>query len=76
MNENELKSKLENIKQQLENESDIDSIMRMEKKLVANSFYPVVINDIFYFNSHELADKITKKSKKQIKFLIDIMFEL
>lgn len=73
MQENELKSKLENIKQQVENESDKDSIMRMEKKLVANSFYPVVINDVFYFHSKELADKITKDGKKQIKVLIDII---
>ena len=73
MQENELKSKLENIKQQVENESDKDSIMRMEKKLVANSFYPVVINDVFYFHSKELADKIMKDGKKQIKVLIDII---
>ena len=74
MQENELKSKLEKIKQQIENESDKDSIMRMEKKLVANSFYPVVINDVFYFNSQELADKIAEQSKKEIKVLINIMF--
>ena len=76
MQENKLKSKLENIKQQVENESDKDSIMRMEKKLVANSFYPVVINDIFYFNSRELADKIAEQSKKEIKVLINIISEL
>ena len=76
MQENELKSKLENIRQQLKNESDIDSIMRMEKKRIANSFYPVVINDVFYFHSKELADKITKEGKKQIKVLIDIISEL
>jgi DNA polymerase elongation subunit (family B) len=73
MQENELKTKLENIKQQVKNESDKDSIMRIEKKLVANSFYPVVINDVFYFNSKELADKVAKEGKKQIKILIDIM---
>lgn len=76
MQESKLKSKLENIRQQVENESDKDSIMRMEKKLVANSFYPVVINDIFYFNSQELADKIAEQSKKEIKVLIDIISEL
>jgi len=69
MQENELKSKLEN-------ESDIDSNMRLLKKIVANSFYPVAINDAFYYYSKELADKITKEGKKQIRILIDIMSEI
>ena len=69
MQENKLKSKLEN-------ESAIYSNMQLLKKIVANSFYPVAINDAFYVYSKELADKITKEGKKQIRFLIDIMSEL
>ncbi len=69
MQENELKSKLEN-------ESDIDSIMRLAKKIVANSFYPVAINDAFYCYSKELADQITKEGKKQLRILINIMPEI
>jgi DNA polymerase elongation subunit (family B) len=76
MQESELKSKLENIKQSVENESDTDSIMRLAKKIVANSFYPVAINDAFYCYPKELADKITKEGKKQIRILIDIMSEI
>jgi len=76
MQENKLKSKIENIKQSVENESDTNSIMRLAEKIVANSFYPVAINDAFYCYSKELADKITEEGKKQIRFLIDIMSEL
>lgn len=73
MQEIDFKSELEAMRNRLENESNEDAIMRLNRKIVANSFYPVYIPNIFYWNNIADAEKFTEEGRKALKEIMDII---
>lgn len=41
--------------------------LTLAKKIVANCYWPVYAPNCFFFNSPEMAEKITKEAKKQTR---------
>ena len=70
MQEVDLKSEVDAMKNRLENESDEDAIMRLSRKIVANSFYPVYIPNIFYWNNMDDAMRVTEIGCKVMREMI------
>ena len=70
MQEVDLKSEVDAMKNRLENESDEEAIMRLNRKIVANSFYPVHIPNIFYWNNMADAMRVTEIGCKVMREMI------
>jgi len=71
MQEVDFKLELEALKNRLENESNEDAIMRLNRKIVANSFYPVYIPNIFYWNNMDDAMIVTEIGCKKMRELLE-----
>lgn len=71
MQEIDFKAELEAMRNRLENESNEDAIMRLNRKIVANSFYPVYIPNIFYWNNMADAMKVTEIGCKKMRELLE-----
>lgn len=71
MQEIDFKAELEAMKNRLENESNEDAIMRLNRKIVANSFYPVYIPNIFYWNNMDDAMRVTEIGCKKMRELLE-----
>ncbi len=71
MQEVDFKLELEALKNRLENESNEDAIMRLNRKIVANSFYPVYFPNIFYWNNMDDAMIVTEIGCKKMRELLE-----
>ena len=71
MQEVDLKSEVEALKDRLENESNKDAILRLNRKMVANSFYPVYIPNIFYWNNMDDAMRVTEIGCKLMREMLE-----
>ena len=49
---------------------EMDDILRLIRKLEANSYYPLDVPNKFYFYNKETAEAITKCGKWQIRKLL------
>lgn len=54
-------------------ETSEDDNLRMARKIVANSFFPIYIPNIFYWNNIADAEKITQEGRKALKEIMDII---
>ena len=54
-------------------ETSEDDNLRMARKIVANSFFPIYIPNIFYWNNLADAEKFTEEGRKALKEIMDII---